>query len=149
MGYFKAVLVDKYYETLGEIQFSNIITEEGKDFIVNALRQDILNGWTYMAAGLGTTTPGSSDTALEHEIDRQPISGKYTPQAGTLTMVCLFGPYTGNGEWGEVGVFSGDCRRLILASCDTTKYMTSDGSLTSEGAEVMEGTASLGLSRVF
>jgi len=142
MGYF--TLIKANGETPGKaILAENIITNNGKDALINSVKDNVGPGWLYLAAGLGTTAPGSADENLYQEIHREPIVGKYSPQQGTLTMVGVFGPYVGVGNWKEVGVFDSDVQRVTVSSCEGTADWASDGTLTTNSVIVQEGQASL------
>lgn len=149
MGYFTLVKQRGYIgEYGGVVTFkavlaSNIITEAGQESLISSIKDNVGPDWLYMAAGMGTTTPASADTALVQELCREPIVGKYIPQAGTLTMVSVFGPFVGCGDWSEVGVFDQDVQRVAISSCEGTADWSSDGTLTTNSGTVMEGQLSL------
>jgi hypothetical protein len=121
----------------------NLITSLGRDSLVNGMVNNEGSDWLYIGVGLGTTTPGSSDTALADEIYREVISARWNPTTGQVRLLCMLGPYYGNGHWKEIGIFDEAATRYLVSSCEGTAGWTSDGVLTSETTIVMEGLASL------
>jgi len=127
----------KRYET------DNVVTTKGRDSIISAIAQNISPGWSYIAVGVGTSTPGSAQTALDREIFRTPVVGGYVPNPGTARLLAVLDTGEGCGDLREIGVFNADARRVVLSSCDGTANWQSDGTLTAETTIVMEGAASL------
>ncbi len=122
---------------------NNLITTIGRDSLVNSVLTDEGPAWLYVGIGVGTATPGSSDTALGDEIHRELISARWSPSSGQVKLLSVIGPYYGNGHWREIGIFDTPEVRSILSSCEGTAYWTSDGTLTSEATMVQEGLKSL------
>jgi hypothetical protein len=128
--------------TLGQ-SAHNLITTLGKDSLVNSMVTNEGSDWLYVAVGMGTTTPGSSDTALVNEIHRELVTARWNPISGQARLLSVMGPYYGNGHWGEIGIFDVAASRSIVSSCEGVTDWSSDGTLTSEATQVMEGLRSL------
>jgi len=138
MGKFIIQGDDNKYEVV-----NNIITNEGRDSLTNALLTDSAPGWGYIAVGSGTSTPTVNDTELGIELCRRATTGVHSPSAGIARYLCVFTPREGNGLWREIAIFDSPEIREYLSQCDTITGWTSDGTLTSEPTIVQQSAASI------
>lgn len=138
MGYFE--LYDG--ETL-VVKASNLITTAGEDSLTNALIESKDLAWEYMALGLGSSAPGSAQTTLDEEIERQAFVGAWSPGQGTVRLLAVFGKGVGNGHIREIGIYDQAATRTVLHSCDVITNWSSDGSLSQETTTIMQGAASI------
>ena len=121
----------------------NLITSAGMEAIANGIAFNQAPGFAYIAVGLGTTAPGSSQTALVQEIYREQVNAGWCPNPGTVRLVAVFGPTVANGDWREFGIFDSEARRVTVSTCEGTAGWSSDGTLTQETTNVQQGEASL------
>ncbi len=122
---------------------SNIITTLGAQSLSNSIENETGPDWTYMAVGIGTNAPGSSDTKLVKEIHRVAIGGRYAVTTVRTRLVGIFNAYVAAGDWGEIGIFDQSVNRTIISSCDAISNFSSDGSLVQETVNVQEGVAAV------
>ena len=122
---------------------SNIITTLGAESLSNSIENETGPDWTYMAVGIGTNAPGSSDTKLIKEIHRVAIGGRYAVNTTRTRLVGIYGPYVAAGSWTEIGIFDQSVNRTTISSCDGTANFSSNGTLVQETTIVQQGVASL------
>jgi len=122
----------------------NLITFEGQASLITALTSGTVNPWSYIAVGLGTSTPGSAQTALDEEIYRIQVDAIWSPNPGTAKLIGVFPAGVATGRWREFGIFDNEAARHSLHTCESAGDWTSDGSLFQETTIVNQGGASLG-----
>lgn len=121
----------------------NIITTLGRDSIVDAITSGTGPAWGYIGIGADATSPASANAALGTEIYREALSSAWAPGPGTARLLVVVGPYVGNGDWREVGIFDSDEKRVELSTAESTTNWTSDGALSQETSVVHQGQASI------
>lgn len=128
-------------EPLG-VTCSNLITSAGLASLLQAVARNQPPGWQYIAVGVGSSPPGSAQTALDCEIHREPVCGGLVLE-DYAKLTSIFGPFVGNGHWREVAVFDSDIHRLALSTCETVQGWSSDGTLVVSTSVVQQGGAAL------
>lgn len=121
----------------------NVVTTLGRDSLITAIASDTAPDWTYIAVGQGTTIPASADSYLYEEIYRDAISSAWSPQIGTVRLLLVVPPQSGNGDWFEVGIFDQADRRVSVSTAEGTAGWSSDGTLSQETSTVHQGAASI------
>lgn len=115
-GRFKVELIDRQGHVAKKLEFDNLITNVGLDFIATDQTGNIKN---YAAVGTGSTTPANTDTALVAEIspastNRTNANGGFvqttvytsaSPDYWTRTNTYLFDFSQANGNLTEIGLF--------------------------------------------
>lgn len=107
--------------------YSNIVTNAGITSLGGALASNTGPNWIYVATGLGSTAATATDTALEEEICRRPISGAHSPSIGVTRYLGVFTPSEGNGHWRELGIFDTPANRHYLSTCESTSGWSAGG----------------------
>lgn len=116
-GHFKVELVHRSGFIVRTLEFDNMITDAGLDYIAS---QTTLQARQYAAMGTGGTTPSTSDTGLVAEISPSSTNRKSTTDTAYTSSVYTAGPpdyhtrtctYTfdfsqANGNLTEIGLFS-------------------------------------------
>ncbi len=125
------------------VEIDNVITNEGRDSLSNAMIRDSGPGWTHMAVGSGDTAPTVNDAAMEEELCRRPVTGVYSPATGVARYLGVFSSKQGNGAWNELGIFDSEEIREWLSQCETITGWTSDGTLSQETSVVHQAAASI------
>jgi len=122
----------------------NLITSAGQESLITALTSGSANPWSYIAVGLGTSAPGSAQTALDEEIYRIRVGAIWSPNPGTAKLIGVFIQGVATGHWREFGIFNDEHARHSLHTCESAGDWSSDGSLFQETTIVNQGGASLG-----
>ena len=98
-------------------QFSNIVTNAGKNWIADSLRistQD--NEIKYMAWGSSSTAAAAANTALATEYGRKLITSQTSSNTGFCETVCYISPTEAIGTIAELGWFCGSSASLTAGS---------------------------------
>jgi len=113
------------YDKDGNIKYRehkrNVITNVGKAEVASLIGGLSTSAFTYIAIGTGTTSPSSTDTALESEIARKSASAsKETTNVtnDTLVLVATFSSadgLSGTANVAEAGVFNASSGGTMLA----------------------------------
>ena len=105
-GKVKLIVRDAETGTILQVmEGKNLITMAGKSLIASLLNGESVSLIGYCAVGSGTTTPSASDTTLEGEIGRLPITSK-SRSGNVITYSTFFGSGDLNGTWNKVGLFN-------------------------------------------
>jgi hypothetical protein len=87
----------------------NLVVTTGKNHIADQLAARQEAQMSYMAIGTGTTTPVASDTALQNELDRNPLDSRIQgtgADANKVTYICTWAAGDGTGAITEAGIFN-------------------------------------------
>jgi hypothetical protein len=105
-GHIKAVLTDEHGRVKQVEETENLITNVGRNAIVERLDSSPGTSQpTHMAIGTGTNAAAAGDTALQTELDRNALTSN-TSSANVLTMVGDWAAGDGTGTITEAGVFN-------------------------------------------
>lgn len=121
----------------------NVVTINGRDSLITAIAANTDPDWLYIGVGQGTTLPASADTYLYKEIYRDEVSSAWSPQVGTVRLLLVAPPQSGNGDWYEVGIYDQTDRRVSVSTAEGTTGWASDGTLSQETSIVHQGAASI------
>ena len=97
----------------------NLVVTAGKNYIASKMvaTTNTPASMTHMGIGVGTTTPGASDTSLVSQTGRVALSGS-TVSTNTITYTATFPAGTGDGAITEAGIFNASSAGTML--CRTT-----------------------------
>ena len=130
-GFVTAELRGPNGELKGQYRTENIVTNAGRQLIIDRLQAgtDAVADW--MAIGTGTNAPAAANTALQTETAR--LKGDLTqPTAHTDRLVRAFAAGVGTGTIAEVGRLNDETTGVLLcrAAFDPTIPKGADDSLT-------------------
>ena len=85
----------------------NLVTNAGKNLVAQVLLdiEGYDTGLTFAALGSGTTTPAASDTELDTEESRQPVSSRRPPPGAVAAFFTFFPSTDVPSTIEEVGMF--------------------------------------------
>jgi hypothetical protein len=105
-GHVTAVLRDELGDVKQTVETDNLITNAGRNAIVERLDSSPGTSQpTHMAIGTGTNAAAAGDTALQTELDRNALTSN-TSSANVLTMVGDWAAGDGTGAITEAGVLN-------------------------------------------
>lgn len=87
----------------------NLVVASGKNHIADQLSDKQEAVMSHMAIGTGTTSPVATDTALQTELDRNPLDSKTQGtgvDANKVTYICTWAAGDGTGPITEAGIFN-------------------------------------------
>ena len=98
-----------FNKTKNRIEFEkdNLITLNGKNFIVNRIINNGLNYLDYLAIGDGSGTHDNSSTSLFNEIFRKQVTTKSSPGNKAVLIIDVLGDEA-IGSWTELGLVNED-----------------------------------------
>ncbi|MBL4901114.1 MAG: phage tail protein [Desulfocapsa sp.] len=103
----------KYIEATGEVTYDgwhwNLVVGAGKAHIADQLAERNEAQMAYMAIGTGTTGAVDTDTALENELDRNPLDSRVQgtgADTNKVTYTCTWDAGDGTGAITEAGIFN-------------------------------------------
>lgn len=113
-GRLQIQLFDEFGKLKDERDIDNLVVQVGKNFIASRAIANTANVMSHMAVGTNTTTPNSTDTALNQEIARVALSS-LTTAANVITHVATFAAGTGTGAITEAGILNAATAGTLLA----------------------------------
>jgi hypothetical protein len=129
-GKVKLIVKDaKTGKILQIVEGKNLITTAGKTLIASLLNGESVNLIGYCAVGSGTTTPNASDTTLEGEIGRLPITSK-SRSINVITYSTFFGSGDLNGTWNKVGLFNAQTGGVMFSEYLLPSTISKDATKT-------------------
>ena len=114
----------------GEVvkEVPNLVVTAGKEYVASRIKDTTKNAMSHMAVGTSSTSPGSGDTTLGSEADRQLLTST-TVTSNTITYVATFDPGEGTGALTEAGIFNAASAGDML--CRTTFSVINKGAADS------------------
>lgn len=114
----------------GEVvkEVPNLVVTAGKEYVASRIKDTTKNAMSHMAVGTSATSPGSGDTTLGSEADRQLLTST-TVASNTITYVATFDPGEGTGALTEAGIFNAASAGDML--CRTTFSVINKGAADS------------------
>jgi hypothetical protein len=114
----------------GEVvkEVPNLVVTAGKEYVASRIKDTTKNAMSHMAVGTSSTSPGSADTTLGSEANRQLLTST-TVTSNTVTYVATFDPGEGTGALAEAGIFNDASAGDML--CRTTFAVINKGAADS------------------
>jgi len=119
IGELNLLLIGKDGNVKFEKTYPNLVLASGKEYIAQRMTSNSTPIMSSIAVGSGTTLPNVSDTSLEEEIRRKPLTS-VNVTSNTITYVCTFEANEGTGGLTEAGIFNSTTANSGTILCRTT-----------------------------
>lgn len=120
--------LDEKGDVVNSVTYPNLVVTTGKAFIANRIRANTTPVISHIGVGTGTAGVVPSDTKLDVEIDRVPLSAN-TILDSAITYEATFGSANAVGTLSEAGLFNSSNTITSTMVCRTTfpAYVKSGG----------------------